>query len=1827
MPGDFIKFGSVTTYQNGPATKTDYSGDYESGGLERIDWVLGDKIRIKSDKAVDRYNSSNYYADYKISGFSASDRKSVATVEPCNGNGLVWGDDGIHQFYGIYPSTAANDQISFDGSTLNKVRMTIPGSQQWTYTPFYHPNLEEIDANIDSVWLKPNMNYAYMSAAVQARNTDQAVQLSFKPMFSAFKFMVDVGSANDDAMDIVSFTLSSASKAMWGSCDATIPGSTLSDSPSFSNFPSATTENKVITVTFTSAGNSTGLHIVKGKPVAITVFALPQEYNDLTASFVTAHGDTHTLQLKKTDNTFFTFAACQKYNIYGLGLPSDHWTYTLEGLNDIVLTFEGASNVDWSTIKSYRRRGRPTDADPGTPLVTTEEVPFKLQYSLDGSTWSDTPPADDHSTGTPITSDWLTALPSSTISESAGDLIDGYSLQMTMGHQAETPTDDVHTYHLRKEVSSVTDMDLSLYDGNGTALGAGMHTTANCYIVRAPGTYKFPLVYGNALRNGQVNESAFHRLVNDGHMKAMIQTVYDEGKSRRFTAEEAESLRNNHFIEYFVDHNGESIKNDGTAGTNFTNNSIYIADRFSGLSAVLLWADAHDPDPLKPDIITDVDISTSAQIGSSGHYGYVTFEVLKDAIMEGNAVIAVKKGSDIVWSWHIWISDETLSTHDGSNGFKFATDDIGWVNGTRHVYHSRTCYVKAVQLPADNADTPLTSASKTITQSAADDYDPLGNSSYFQWGRKDPFPGSKGTLNERKNVWLYNGCPDNMSAEGKATLASSIKFPYLHYEPSAVSDEAAQDDWCSQSYYNNWNSSSLQPYDYSQIEATSTIATTKTIYDPSPVGFMVPPPAAYQSYTVDSFVWQEESVTGYEGYPQGAKVGDVFIPATGYIDKKYKADVSNYRIFGVEDSNDKRPEIYYWSSAAPPVSTQAFTLRYWKAKSTDAAQFATKNAWYRACGFSILPVREKPHYCRIYLKDGDFMHISWGTPKIKVGSSSAVTPTLTETIGGVTYKYIDIEVTTPSANQTIKLVSGDESRELTLGTKDIKGGAEYFFRSNGLEAFEVTDPANPDAYTNARVYVKESIGSLHDALWASGYTRKLEVWGDNGNVDYLPTAQGPVSFDSESYYYFDIPLNTEVSSATVSSLTSNPGLEYRSYDGNTQKGSVWIDNASLQNGGEFFYHLNAHHTIAVSNPSSAGTTRAIVYVLDETSTSSVSTAWGSARTLSVGSIGDRSMAGTEEISDGTTTKTYTYFVIPTENSSYTGNQALEFKGENGLQISLGSVTIAAGGEYFFRANGSSSVQISSPTTRASLTSSLPSLPIRTRIFVLDDINVSQRYDWDPYHSGDYRGRQVRPALADGNGDDRYRWYALVGTASINGYSYDYFDVTPTTNSVDGHILYGQRGGTSHSYVESTDNVSFSTGGEFFFRTNGVQCLKVTDTSSLPNYTISRIYVKEDINTSIHTEWGDAAANPSRRIWVKYSSSSGNSFETNGTVTFKIGEVSYTYRYVDITDLSQLDASSGNDMYYKCWNGSNNNDTYNAADYSTPIQATIWSAIAKVKTPGGYFYRTDGKSTVKITDLSNPNSNPLPSRIYVTEDFSTSSGHLSEWGSHRRVSITGYRQDYINRSGKEQINGTLYYYFNISYAASDLSSATDVLYKNRKEDNGEYYDDCEVKIASAAIQNGNTELFYRTNGIRVVSIPDPTTTLPSYPSEGPYIWVASPSTSIRIYWWWGSGDNENGGWEDDDTCSTMIDSKYGGGNWWYHAIDTRTTSFLIFNEYWPDSPDPAGSYYYWQTADINMTDVSSSYYYYVNNDDTEHLGYNSTKNRYEYYNMPYYQAAP
>jgi len=190
-------------------------------------------------------------------------------------------------------------------------------------------------------------------------------------------------------------------------------------------------------------------------------------------------------------------------------------------------------------------------------------------------------------------------------------------------------------------------VDLSMVNNAGDA--RDKQWTANCYMVHTAGLYKLPLVYGNAIKDGEVNTTAF----NPGGTKSET------------------------YCANFVNHEG----NDINAPWITKNTSGAGVDKGMGItvkSAELLWQDAQG-------LITAVAISGD----------YLLLAVGKDATtQQGNALVAAKTSDGtIVWSWHIWVTTETFATADltaittgttGTQGtdyqiYKVTPVNLGWV--------------------------------------------------------------------------------------------------------------------------------------------------------------------------------------------------------------------------------------------------------------------------------------------------------------------------------------------------------------------------------------------------------------------------------------------------------------------------------------------------------------------------------------------------------------------------------------------------------------------------------------------------------------------------------------------------------------------------------------------------------------------------------------------------------------------------------------------------------------------------------------------------------------------------------------------------------------------------------------------------------------------------------------------------------------------------------------------------------------------------------------------------------------------------------------------
>lgn len=166
-------------------------------------------------------------------------------------------------------------------------------------------------------------------------------------------------------------------------------------------------------------------------------------------------------------------------------------------------------------------------------------------------------------------------------------------------------------------------IDLSMQDVYGNPI---RQTTANCYVVTKPGVYKFPLVFGNAITNGEVNSAAF---TNNG------------GTNSRD----------------FVDRNNTIIS------TPFIEQNIELA--------------GYDEDKIFGAEISNYDTEeVFAGVGIIGgeECKYMQVEISSVPSEGANGVISVVNGyRESLWSWHIWVWPHDLTPVEitNSTGVKY----------------------------------------------------------------------------------------------------------------------------------------------------------------------------------------------------------------------------------------------------------------------------------------------------------------------------------------------------------------------------------------------------------------------------------------------------------------------------------------------------------------------------------------------------------------------------------------------------------------------------------------------------------------------------------------------------------------------------------------------------------------------------------------------------------------------------------------------------------------------------------------------------------------------------------------------------------------------------------------------------------------------------------------------------------------------------------------------------------------------------------------------------------------------------------------------------
>ena len=270
-------------------------------------------------------------------------------------------------------------------------------------------------------------------------------------------------------------------------------------------------------------------------------------------------------------------------------------------------------------------------------------------------------------------------------------------------------------------------------------------------------------------------------------------------------------------------------------------------------SADVLWETfGTDVTPTVGDLVKDVKYEN----------GVITFKT-PDTFKEGNAVIAAKDASGtILWSWHIWLTDQPEGQVYYNNAGTMMDRNLGATSAT----------------PGDVGALGL----------------------LYQWGRKDPFLGSSSirydSMAEAKSTITWPYSVSSKSITGTISYATANPTRFITYNSTSSKKNY---DW----YYTGSEST----------DNTRWTKSKKSIYDPCPEGWRVPSDGIWSKALGSSSKPEFDSTN--EGMDFSGKFGSastIWYPASGCRDD-LDGSLDGVGIDG-----------YYWS--ASPHSYYAYTL-------------------------------------------------------------------------------------------------------------------------------------------------------------------------------------------------------------------------------------------------------------------------------------------------------------------------------------------------------------------------------------------------------------------------------------------------------------------------------------------------------------------------------------------------------------------------------------------------------------------------------------------------------------------------------------------------------------------------------------------------------------------------------------------------------------------------------------------------------------------------------------------------------------------------------------
>ncbi|MDY4480988.1 MAG: hypothetical protein SPE21_02255 [Candidatus Cryptobacteroides sp.] len=299
---------------------------------------------------------------------------------------------------------------------------------------------------------------------------------------------------------------------------------------------------------------------------------------------------------------------------------------------------------------------------------------------------------------------------------------------------------------------------------------------------------------------------------------------------------------------YVIDAAGEYAFDASLRGNGASSQGLETPQPLSPSSAKLLWQDSKS-------MISSVSLSGTRVVFTAGS-------------KPGNAVIAVENASgEIIWSWHIWHPEKPVSGLTTSKGYTLMNMNLGAISSE------------------------------------------LGLSAYgllYQWGRKDPFPGSPiasgGTIQTKSApVYDIDGNETQILASSMfESYSNNLAYAIAHPNTCLSCSPTKTGDWL----LSDESSPALwgNPEGGLNVDGKYINNGGKSIYDPCPAGWRVPPADLYSNFTGSGqYAWVE---LDSEGNPQKDENGNMVISYTFGQDSYPVCDMNADGILSMEDYNN-----------------------------------------------------------------------------------------------------------------------------------------------------------------------------------------------------------------------------------------------------------------------------------------------------------------------------------------------------------------------------------------------------------------------------------------------------------------------------------------------------------------------------------------------------------------------------------------------------------------------------------------------------------------------------------------------------------------------------------------------------------------------------------------------------------------------------------------------------------------------------------------------------------------------------------------------------------